>query len=373
MPTSACIVLRVTCDVDLTFAALNAVHTLEKFVLKYNELVEDKHKHSPAIQAMPLAVLEAVFDNSVTADILNRFGIDIRLCINVLDQALDSLRPVKPLYNRIFNKLQSLCRLHSYLPASLRLRSTKVKRKDTAHVNHGGHGYLYKGECQGRDVALKQIATDKISDMSQALKRFCKEAIVWKYLDHRNIATLLGVNVSLFPGNVCMVSPWMENGDISAYLCKNQGANRLHLLLNVAEGLMYLHSVFQVVHADIKGANVLVDDEGHALLTDFGLATIADDHDDAVDTRVTEADDRGTVRWIAPELLDSENGRTPLPTKKSDVYSLSMLMWEVFAGRVPWPELAKGAQIVYAVLKGARPLRLPHIQLLSDYLMLFGR
>lgn len=46
---------------------------------------------------------------------------------------------------------------------------------------------------------------------------------------------------------------------------------------------------------------------------------------------------------------------------------------KVFAGRVPWPELAKGAQIVYAVLKGARPLRLPHIQLLSDYLMLFGR
>lgn len=40
---------------------------------------------------MPLAVLEAVFDNSVTADILNRFGIDIRLCINVLDQVSQSL------------------------------------------------------------------------------------------------------------------------------------------------------------------------------------------------------------------------------------------------------------------------------------------
>jgi len=88
-----------------------------------------------------------------------------------------------------------------------------------------------------------------------------------------------------------------------------------------------------MVHGDLKGANILIDDQGRACLSDFGLATVVYDKD-TVNLMTTGSIAHGSTRWMAPELLSpEENGLLrSRPSRRSDIYSLSMVMWEVRTG-----------------------------------------
>jgi serine/threonine protein kinase len=88
-------------------------------------------------------------------------------------------------------------------------------------------------------------------------------------------------------------------------------------LREAASAVDYLHNL-QLVHGDIKAANILVSDDGHALLTDFGLAKLSSG---ATSTGLSGA---GTTRWQSPELF--EGGRKTL---ESDIYAFGMLIVEV--------------------------------------------
>jgi len=146
-----------------------------------------------------------------------------------------------------------------------------------------------------------------------------------------------------------MVSSWMENGNIVKYAGSNPGANRLQLLCGVMSGVDYLHEL-GVIHGDLKGVNILVDDDGTALIADFGLATISVDLN-TVPLSGTAVSSVGTVRWTSPELLFGWN---PAPTQESDSYSLGMLTYEVLTGRCPFHHLVPYAAVV-AVQRGERP------------------
>jgi serine/threonine protein kinase len=83
--------------------------------------------------------------------------------------------------------------------------------------------------------------------------------------------------------------------------------------------------------------NILIDQDGHARLADFGLLTIV--LDSTHHTSSTTPKSAGTTRWMSPELLDPdrfgrENGR---PTKDSDCYALGMVILEVLSGKPPFP------------------------------------
>ncbi|EJD36212.1 kinase-like protein, partial [Auricularia subglabra TFB-10046 SS5] len=73
-----------------------------------------------------------------------------------------------------------------------------------------------------------------------------------------------------------IVLPFMRNGNLVHYLRNNPLADRHFLLLQVADAVRYLHESLRIVHGDLKCENVLVSDEGHAPLTDFGLSTFID-------------------------------------------------------------------------------------------------
>lgn len=144
-----------------------------------------------------------------------------------------------------------------------------------------------------------------------------------------------------------LVSPFIENGTVLAYLKAHPHANRSLLvclpsiahmflfaelassqMLDVISALLYLYES-NIVHGDIKGANVLVTASGHACLTDLGYSRLTEA---AVLTwtSVQSILTLGTFPWQAPELLtQAQVGGRIVPTRHSDLYSVGCLLYEV--------------------------------------------
>ena len=105
--------------------------------------------------------------------------------------------------------------------------------------------YLHPHEHKRQEV-LKVCCTrisfcGSISDNTHSTTQaFCKEALVWKYLNHPNILPLLGVNTELFSPGFCLVSSWMVNADIITYLHKNPEHNRLKAVRKPLDNLVQL-------------------------------------------------------------------------------------------------------------------------------------
>ncbi|EIN12036.1 kinase-like protein, partial [Punctularia strigosozonata HHB-11173 SS5] len=246
--------------------------------------------------------------------------------------------------------LRKLCGQTGLLPAGSIL-SDEIELPMTGPSAAGGFGDVWKARCAGQIVALKtprafMRSSDRLS------KNLCREAAVWRKLKHANIAKFLGVYRNAVQGiDLAMVSQWHDNGNVNAYLLKRPRVNRLELALDVASGLRYLHTNY-LVHGDIKGANVLVDDEGRAQLTDFGLTAVMYESD-AIGGLTTASFHDGSSRWMAPELYVGSVRLTP----ESDVYAFSMLLFEIYAGQPPFHSCRTDAQVFLMVLRGERPVR----------------
>ena len=205
-------------------------------------------------------------------------------------------------------------------------------------------------------MAIKMLRGGQMS--TTAVQR---ELEVLSRLRHPRLLSLLGLcrDLPSHEGSVALVTELMERGslfhclhednasaatadaasDSGAWLgATGMTAVRLRCALDVAEGMRFLHAM-QVVHRDLKSANVLVDGDGRCKIADFGLSAFRD----AGATHVTGL--VGTAAWTAPEVLLGEAAR---PT--ADMYSFGVVLWELWAGRQPWVELSGGmVQIITAV------------------------
>ncbi|KAF9789248.1 kinase-like domain-containing protein, partial [Thelephora terrestris] len=214
-----------------------------------------------------------------------------------------------------------------------------------------------------RSVAVKNIRiTTRTFD--QCLKEFCREAVAWRHLRHPNILPLLGVDLK--PHRLSMVSEWMDQGNINQYVKRPRGVNRLQLLVDAATGLEYMHSL-TIVHGDLKGANILINQSHRACLVDFGLSTIArGEHNTGANTSLISVVSKaslmsftagGTIRRMSPELLVPEQfgASDDRPTKKSDCYALGMVVYEVLSGNSPYRHIKCEELLMNAIMNGYRP------------------
>ncbi|OCH89378.1 kinase-like protein [Obba rivulosa] len=280
----------------------------------------------------------------------------VKAAIELLDEFLDSLDEDDSYRRRLsFGILRSLCVKHNTHPTSFILPSSSVCRLSDHPEALGGSAQVWKGQYEGRTVGIKVFPVASRDAMDSAiLKSFCKEAVVWKYLRHPNITPFYGVNTTLFP--LCFVCEWMTRGTITVYLKQSPGANRIKLLTDVAEGLAYLHDM-GVLHGDLKGANILVNDARDACISDFGLAAIS--HDSQMNFLTESSVAAGSTRWMPPEILDPEKfglDKSYL-SKQSDMYSFSMVMWEVFTGLAPFHQFLRDPTVINKIMSGARPQR----------------
>ncbi|KDQ08507.1 hypothetical protein BOTBODRAFT_118625, partial [Botryobasidium botryosum FD-172 SS1] len=150
-----------------------------------------------------------------------------------------------------------------------------------------------------------------------------------------------------------LISPWYNNGDARAFLRAHPNANRHKLerlqLRGVVAAVEYLHGLQPAVaHGDIKAANVLVQDDGEACLGDFGLSRFIQ----RVSTGSTTTVFSGTPRWMAPELLFSENDDVAPVTKEGDVYALGCLALELTTDEWPWYSIRNDLECMLKVHQG---------------------
>ncbi|KAF8174693.1 kinase-like domain-containing protein, partial [Mycena galopus ATCC 62051] len=189
----------------------------------------------------------------------------------------------------------------------------------------------------------------------------CREALLWKDLHHPNILPFLGIDRYSFPSFFCMVSPWMEHGTVINYLKTHGFSDVDKLLYHIAQGLQYLHSR-NIVHGDLRGANILIKEDCSACLADFGLSMLSDT------TSLASTNRGGNSHWMAPELLDPPRfGLDFLRTLATDVYAFGCVCFELYTERPPFASVSDVTALLM-VLNGERPERPPGPPAMSDTL-----
>ena len=130
-----------------------------------------------------------------------------------------------------------------------------------------------------------------------------------------------------------LIMPFCENGSAKRLIGEITEEAAWRLLHDVAAGLAYLHSRSTPdIHQDIKPENILINDQGEFLITDFGISTNARStlRKSAINQTSQEG---GTIDYMGPERF----GRTNEPIKASDIWSLGVTMFELLEGRLPFP------------------------------------
>ncbi|KAK7682109.1 hypothetical protein QCA50_014695 [Cerrena zonata] len=213
----------------------------------------------------------------------------------------------------------------------------------------GGFGTVY----EGRVIGIKAVAIKELDGVPESI--VWQEIKTWKRLKHEHIVDLIGAAPSANPPFI--VCEYMENGEAMGYLARNPGADRKLLLHDSSLGLLYLHYHY-VIHGDLKAANILIDAEGRARLSDFGLSIVRSHSSRLRQTKKVAGPLYGTAPWMAPELLKGER-----ISVASDVYGFAMTMYEVYSGMVPFANIANDAAILLSSIvdRRIRPSRPPSV------------
>ncbi|KAJ7511508.1 kinase-like domain-containing protein [Mycena galericulata] len=261
---------------------------------------------------------------------------------DLLDSAFDPSS--NPVLSKALLRLSRTCGLHPTCFALSGLQ--KVGHQLAA----GGYGDVWKGLVGGQTVAIKSMRIFLKTDAKAALKEFGHEAIIWRQLSHPNLLPFFGLYT--LDDRLCLVSPWMESGDLQQFLTSAPpNIDHLSLILDVAMGIGHLHKN-HIVHGDLKAPNVLVTPSGRACISDFGLCSI----DDAMSLKFTHSTRMihgGTARYQAPELLTGAS----LNHFGSDVYAFALVGYEILTRHPPFFELPNEMAVSIKVIAGHRPFR----------------
>ncbi|XP_073048812.1 uncharacterized protein [Primulina eburnea] len=199
-------------------------------------------------------------------------------------------------------------------------------------LGEGGFGRVFKGVLSdGTPVAIKKLS----SGGQQGDKEFLVEVEMLSRLHHRNLVKLVGYYSNRDSSQNLLCYELVSNGSLEAWLHGPLGLNcpldwdtRMKIALDAARGLAYLHEDSQpcVIHRDFKASNILLENNFHAKVSDFGLAKQAPEgRTNYLSTRVM-----GTFGYVAPEYA-----MTGHLLVKSDVYSYGVVLLELLTGRKP--------------------------------------
>src|SRR5271157_1486300 len=205
-----------------------------------------------------------------------------------------------------------------FLPGTLLASRYRI----VAVLGKGGMGEVYRADdlTLGQPVALKFLPEAAAKDQA-TLERFRNEVRTARRVSHPNVCRVY--DVGEVEGQTYLSMEYVDGEDLASLLRRIgrlPGDKALEIARQLCAGLAAAHRE-GVLHRDLKPANVMLDGRGRAVMTDFGLASFAD--------QITGHDVRsGTPAYMAPEQLAGRE-----VTTYSDIYSLGLVLYEIFTGK----------------------------------------
>lgn len=204
-----------------------------------------------------------------------------------------------------------------------------IKGYDIQHViGQGGMAtvYLARQQSMNRNVALKVLPKQFMTDDTY-LQRFEREVAIVSRLEHRNVLPVY--DYGEHEGQPYIVMRYMPAGSVDDLLQEHGAMDNetmLNIITQIAPALDYAHTK-DVLHRDLKPSNVLMDEDGGAFLTDFGIARL----NNSPGMTITTQGVVGTPSYMSPEQARGEtlDGR-------SDIYALGVMLFEMATGRRPF-------------------------------------
>ncbi|KAE8667611.1 Serine/threonine-protein kinase HT1 [Hibiscus syriacus] len=209
------------------------------------------------------------------------------------------------------------------------------------------HSRIYRGIYKQRNVAIKIISQpEEDENLANFLeKQFISEMALLFHLRHPNIITV--ICCSKKPPVYCIITKYLAGGSLRKYLHQQEPYSVPHdlvlkLALDIARGMQYLHSQ-GILHRDLKSENLLLGEDMCVKVADFGISCLESQCGSAKGFT-------GTYRWMAPEMIKEKHH-----TKKVDVYSFGIVLWELLTALTPFDNMTP-EQAAFAVCqKNARP------------------
>ncbi len=189
-------------------------------------------------------------------------------------------------------------------------------------LGKGGMGEVYRADDLklSHPVALKFLPGRFLED-GAALARFHREVRVARQVSHKNICRVY--DIGEIDGQHYLSMEFIKGEELSSLLRRIgrlPADKALQIARQICAGLAAAHEI-GVLHRDLKPANIMIDDEGNARITDFGLAGLEEEFRE-------DEFGAGTPAYMAPEQLDGKS-----VSVKTDIYSLGLVIYEVFTGK----------------------------------------
>jgi len=199
----------------------------------------------------------------------------------------------------------------------------------------GGMGVVYKAKDTrlDREVALKFLS-DGMAQDQQALERFRREAKAASALNHPNICTVYDIGEE--SGKAFIVMEYLDGTVLKDLIGGHpmELDRLLEISCEIADALAAAH-VKNIIHRDVKPANIFMSEDGHAKVLDFGLAKIAVPDTEESESRTLTVTQTGiamgTLPYMSPEQL---HGRAV--DHRTDIYSLGAVLYEMATGQGPF-------------------------------------
>ncbi|KAJ3566500.1 hypothetical protein NP233_g6967 [Leucocoprinus birnbaumii] len=230
----------------------------------------------------------------------------------------------------------------------------RVTKTEVGYFGYGDHADVYRGKLDGKKAAIKQLRgvnTNKI-EIRDALRAGLRTQYdtEWRHLKHPNVCPIYLV-VDDFGFLPALILEYYPKGSLIKYIENHPTSDeqRLRWVLDVAEGLAYLHSM-NVHHGDLRCANIFVNNYLQAVVADYGIAQYFSTSD------FTSAKSTGTVRWTGPEVISLPPDPNATP-EMLDIFAFGMTMLEALSGKAPYDGKSDTGAI-FAIAK-SEPPKLP--------------
>ncbi|XP_020825744.1 receptor-interacting serine/threonine-protein kinase 2 isoform X1 [Phascolarctos cinereus] len=232
------------------------------------------------------------------------------------------------------------------------------KLADLRFLSRGASGTVYSARHSDWrvQVAVKHLHFQTPLQESE-ISDILREAKILHKARFSYILPILGICYE--PEFLGIVTEYMNNGSLNELLHRKNDypeiawALRFRILHEIALGVNYLHNMNPpLLHHDLKTQNILLDNEFHVKIADFGLSKWRQMSLSQSRSTVSTPEG-GTIIYMPPENYDlSQKSRASI---KHDIYSFAIIMWEVLSRKQPFEEFINPLQIMYSVSKGNRP------------------